>query len=116
LLSDKHINTVDEFKAAVEAGKTLQSGVRLEDKFVSLAARSGMKPRQLHEAFPAEFDAKGDLRSRRMPLGRAAKHFFDVGAKDLHGHVIQPGQLRMFTLQIYPSILTFRSQFWLLLF
>jgi len=56
------------------------------------AARSGITIKQLHDAFPVKLNGKGDVRARRIPLGRAAKHFFDVSIKDIKGRVLKPGE------------------------
>ncbi len=89
LVSGRKISSIEQFNALPMMP---DAGVRLDDKCVSLAARSGRTIAQLHEAYPAEFDRNGDLRSRLIPLGSAAKHWFDVGDMDINNRELKPGQ------------------------
>lgn len=74
-------------------GRIPDSGVRLDDKLASLAARSGLFGKSvLHEKLPAEFDQKGDIRARRVPLGEAAKMYFNVGDKDVKDRALKDGE------------------------
>ena len=93
LISYSAVNTIDDFKAYYAAGKIPGSGVRLDDKLVSLACRCGLFSKAvLHENWPAEFDQKGDLRARRVPLGNPSKMFFGVGSVDVKGRELASGE------------------------
>ena len=66
-------------------------GIRLDDLAVSRVIEH-FEPNDLHSRWPAEFDLNGMIRATRVPLGYPATMCVNVGAKDVYGQIVRPGE------------------------
>ena len=67
-----------------------QLPLRLDDRLCALVYEK-FDAKQLSLLWPSEFDARGMVRATRVPLGHAAKHYYNAGDIDYDGNILEPG-------------------------
>ena len=63
------------------------SGIRLDDMTIAFVLMRCSQS-TLHKNWPADFDARGMVKARRIPLGHAAKSWKSEGMVDIDGYVL----------------------------